>query len=106
MANIGESGYEDNSLILYNKTNGGYITISDFFTRATDGYINDFGVGKIETIKAKNKTLSVDYDYINKVREQVASYLSTGESVADVLSNQSTSAETIENLITCFTKQS
>ncbi|MBQ9245044.1 hypothetical protein IJ182_02120 [bacterium] len=106
MANVGESGYEDNSLILYNKSNGSYITINDFFTSATPTNIDGFGEGKIETIVAGKKTVSVDYNYINQVRAEAATFLSTGDTVAEILQNQNNNAETISQLIACFTKNS
>ena len=105
MANVNNSGYVDNSVILFNKTNGSYIAIKDFFERATDGYISGFGDGNIETMKAGKKSLSVDYNYMNQIREEVSTFLSEDLSVMTVLDNQDTYAGTLQNLITCFTKE-
>ena len=105
MANVGESGLEDNSLILYNKSNGSYVKIEDFFTRAADGDISGYGAGRIETMKAGSKKLSVDYNYINQVRQAAATFLSTGDTIADVLQDQNNNTDTITNLIACFTKK-
>ena len=103
MANVNEgNGYKDNSLILFNKSNNSYVYINNYFTRATDGYISGFGDGKIETMKAGKKSISVDYNFINNVREAVTAYLPENKSVLDVL--QSKNEADIQNLVTCFTK--
>ena len=103
MANVGKNGYEDNTLILYSKSNGGFVVVNDFFTGATTGDITGFGDGKIETMKAGKKTLSVDYNYLNQVREEASGYLSSGETVVDILSNQEAHPDTVAELIACFT---
>lgn len=103
MASISEDDYEDNSLILFNKKTNGYICVDNYFS-VSDHNITGKSDTAIETIKAGKSTLSVDFNFINQIKSDVSLYLGTGGSVMNVLQNQDTNAEALQDLIAYFTK--
>ena len=103
MASISEDDYQDNSLILFNKKTNGYICVDNYFS-VSEHNITGKSDTAIETIKAGKSTLSVDFNFINQIKSDVSLYLGTGGSVMNVLQNQDTNAEALQDLIAYFTK--
>ena len=103
MANIsGKGDYENNYLILFNKKNNSCIYIDNYFS-INENIIAGKKDTTIETIKAGKNTLSVDFNYINQIKSEGASFLNTDDSIIHVLQNQENYTDsTIQNLIACF----
>ena len=80
-----------NSLIIYDKTNKGFVRIADFYDEDSEGTeYSGYGEGRIETIKAGKTTLKdiPDADYFNNVAQDVINYIyhqTDFSSVVDVL---------------------
>ena len=107
LTNYDSSGNDENgTLIIYDKTNKGFISIEDFFANNNDNEYENFGSGEIEKIKIGKKTLKIDEittcDNLNSIKESVASWISNSDfnNVNEVLSTGT--QEQIDSLIACF----
>ena len=83
---------ENNSLLIYNKSNDSFVYITDFFATGTDGDYNGFGDGRIETVKIGRTTVrevnKADmYTFFNEIKSDVAAWMGdTYGSVYSILS--------------------
>ena len=109
MTNYGTNGHgsltadEDASLILFNKKNNSFVQIKDFFTDSNNDCVYEgFGNGKIETIKAGSKKVTVSADYFtDDIRYQVLNFLDSNDcSVIEYLNKET--QEDINVLIAVF----
>lgn len=90
---------EDFGLIIYDKKNGGFVNLVDFYS-ADETSITGFGNGVIETFKAGKKSINLqstsacNYTKMESIRAEVGAWLSEDgrnyDSVQDVLTSSNT----------------